>query len=231
MSLCPLTPGVPGYCLYSSSTVMMFSMGDGVHGFTMDPSIGEFVLTHRNVRAHTRTHRYYPPHLLALPKPLPSPLPCLLFGLHVDSLKAPCPVVHLSAYIQSRCASPRGVAFTASTRPTNSNGREVRPSPISPHRMRDGRRDLTPVFTSRVRPSPALLPPHRVLSRPARVREEDQAGQGRAGLVLHVPLHRLTGAATDTAAAAVIAALSPMIHASASTSFPLPLPPPAFSLC
>ena len=39
-----------GYCMYSSSTVMMFSMGDGVHGFTLDPSIGEFVLTHPNVR-------------------------------------------------------------------------------------------------------------------------------------------------------------------------------------
>ena len=34
---------------------MMFSMGDGVHGFTMDPSIGEFVLTHRNVRTHKHT--------------------------------------------------------------------------------------------------------------------------------------------------------------------------------
>jgi Fructose-1-6-bisphosphatase, N-terminal domain len=39
-----------GYCMYSSSTVLMFSMGDGVHGFTLDPSIGEFVLTHPNVR-------------------------------------------------------------------------------------------------------------------------------------------------------------------------------------
>ena len=39
-----------GYCMYSSSTVLMFSMGDGVHGFTLDPSIGEFVLTHPSVR-------------------------------------------------------------------------------------------------------------------------------------------------------------------------------------
>ena len=39
-----------GYCMYSSSTVLMFSMGDGVHGFTLDPNIGEFVLTHPNVR-------------------------------------------------------------------------------------------------------------------------------------------------------------------------------------
>ena len=40
-----------GYCMYSSSTILMFSMGDGVHGFTLDPSIGEFVLTHPSVRS------------------------------------------------------------------------------------------------------------------------------------------------------------------------------------
>lgn len=47
-----------GYCMYSSSTVMMFSMGDGVHGFTLDPSIGEFVLTHRNVQIPKRGRIY-----------------------------------------------------------------------------------------------------------------------------------------------------------------------------
>ena len=47
-----------GYCMYSSSTVMMFSMGDGVHGFTLDPAIGEFVLTHRNVKIPKRGQIY-----------------------------------------------------------------------------------------------------------------------------------------------------------------------------
>merc|ERR1719161_2965284 len=35
-----------GYVMYSSSTEMVLTMGDGVNGFTLDPAIGEFVLTH-----------------------------------------------------------------------------------------------------------------------------------------------------------------------------------------
>ena len=48
-----------GYCMYSSSSVLMFSMGNNeVHGFTLDTNIGEFVLTHPNVRVPKRG-RYY----------------------------------------------------------------------------------------------------------------------------------------------------------------------------
>eukprot|EP00798_Chlamydomonas_sp_ICE-L_P014544 gene14544-20584_t len=39
-----------GYCLYSSSTIIVLSVGNGVFGFTVDPLIGEFVLTHRNIK-------------------------------------------------------------------------------------------------------------------------------------------------------------------------------------
>lgn len=39
-----------GYCLYSSSTIMVLTIGDGVYGFTLDPLVGEFVLTHPNVK-------------------------------------------------------------------------------------------------------------------------------------------------------------------------------------
>jgi fructose-1,6-bisphosphatase I len=35
-----------GYCLYSSATVLVFTLGDTVQGFTLDPQINEFVLTH-----------------------------------------------------------------------------------------------------------------------------------------------------------------------------------------
>ncbi|CAD7698381.1 unnamed protein product [Ostreobium quekettii] len=35
-----------GYCLYSTSTVLVLSVGDGVFGFTLDPLIGEFVMSH-----------------------------------------------------------------------------------------------------------------------------------------------------------------------------------------
>ncbi|MCA9934720.1 MAG: class 1 fructose-bisphosphatase [Ardenticatenaceae bacterium] len=39
-----------GYVLYGSSTMMVYSTGQGVHGFTLDPEIGEFLLSHENMR-------------------------------------------------------------------------------------------------------------------------------------------------------------------------------------
>lgn len=39
-----------GYVVYGSSTVLVYSVGNGVHGFTLDPSIGTFILTHENIR-------------------------------------------------------------------------------------------------------------------------------------------------------------------------------------
>jgi fructose-1,6-bisphosphatase I len=39
-----------GYVLYGSSTMLVFTSGAGVHGFTLDPSIGEFLLSHPNMR-------------------------------------------------------------------------------------------------------------------------------------------------------------------------------------
>lgn len=35
-----------GYAIYGSSTMFVFSTGNGVDGFTLDPTIGEFILTH-----------------------------------------------------------------------------------------------------------------------------------------------------------------------------------------
>lgn len=49
-----LQPGVhqiaAGYVIYSSSTVMCYTTGDGVHMFTLDPSIGAFRLSRENLR-------------------------------------------------------------------------------------------------------------------------------------------------------------------------------------
>ena len=39
-----------GYCLYSSCTTLMFSVGDGLHQFTLDSAMNEFILTTRNVK-------------------------------------------------------------------------------------------------------------------------------------------------------------------------------------
>lgn len=39
-----------GYLLYGSSTMMVYTTGRGVNGFTYDPSLGEFFLSHSNIR-------------------------------------------------------------------------------------------------------------------------------------------------------------------------------------
>jgi fructose-1,6-bisphosphatase I len=39
-----------GYVIYGSSTMMVYSTGQGVHGFTLDRTIGEFLLSHENIR-------------------------------------------------------------------------------------------------------------------------------------------------------------------------------------
>ncbi|MBS3780939.1 MAG: class 1 fructose-bisphosphatase [Desulfovermiculus sp.] len=38
-----------GYFIYGSSTVMVYTTGNGVHGFTHDPSVGEFLLSHPDI--------------------------------------------------------------------------------------------------------------------------------------------------------------------------------------
>jgi len=39
-----------GYVLYGSSTMLVYTTGHGVNGFTLDPSIGEFCLSHPNMK-------------------------------------------------------------------------------------------------------------------------------------------------------------------------------------
>lgn len=39
-----------GYVVYGSSTVLVYTAGNGVHGFTLDPNIGAFVLSHENMK-------------------------------------------------------------------------------------------------------------------------------------------------------------------------------------
>ena len=38
-----------GYILYGSSTMLVYTTGRGVHGFTLEPSLGEFVLSHNEM--------------------------------------------------------------------------------------------------------------------------------------------------------------------------------------
>jgi fructose-1,6-bisphosphatase I len=57
-----LQPGrnliVAGYLIYGSSTMLVYTSGSGVHGFTLDPMIGEFLLTHPNIHIPVRP-KYY----------------------------------------------------------------------------------------------------------------------------------------------------------------------------
>jgi fructose-1,6-bisphosphatase I len=39
-----------GYVIYGSSTMLVYTTGQGAHGFTLDPSIGEFLLSHPHIR-------------------------------------------------------------------------------------------------------------------------------------------------------------------------------------
>jgi fructose-1,6-bisphosphatase I len=39
-----------GYVIYGASTMLVYTTGHGVHGFTLDPSIGEFLLSHPDMK-------------------------------------------------------------------------------------------------------------------------------------------------------------------------------------
>jgi fructose-1,6-bisphosphatase I len=47
-----------GYILYGPSTMMVYSAGDGIHGFTLDQGVGEFLLTHPDIRIPEKPRFY-----------------------------------------------------------------------------------------------------------------------------------------------------------------------------
>ncbi|TVL99268.1 MAG: class 1 fructose-bisphosphatase [Candidatus Brocadia sp. WS118] len=47
-----------GYIVYGSSTMMVYTTGQGVYGFTLDPSIGEFLLSHENIKIPAKGKTY-----------------------------------------------------------------------------------------------------------------------------------------------------------------------------
>lgn len=47
-----------GYVIYGSSTMLVYSAGQGVHGFTLDPSIGEFLLSHPDIHIPSKSNYY-----------------------------------------------------------------------------------------------------------------------------------------------------------------------------
>jgi len=47
-----------GYVVYGSSTMMVYSTGQGVHGFTLDMGVGEFLLSHENIKIPPKPQYY-----------------------------------------------------------------------------------------------------------------------------------------------------------------------------
>ncbi|MBL7895994.1 MAG: class 1 fructose-bisphosphatase, partial [Bacteroidia bacterium] len=47
-----------GYVIYGSSCMMVYTTGKGVNGFTLDPSIGEFCLSHPNMKTKANANIY-----------------------------------------------------------------------------------------------------------------------------------------------------------------------------
>jgi fructose-1,6-bisphosphatase I len=47
-----------GYVLYGPSTMLVYSAGNGVHGFTLDQTVGEFLLTHPDIRMPKKPRFY-----------------------------------------------------------------------------------------------------------------------------------------------------------------------------
>jgi fructose-1,6-bisphosphatase I/sedoheptulose-1,7-bisphosphatase len=57
-----LQPGLKqvaaGYALYGPTTMLVLTVGDGVNGFTLDPNLGEFMLTHPGIQIPADTHEF-----------------------------------------------------------------------------------------------------------------------------------------------------------------------------
>jgi fructose-1,6-bisphosphatase I/sedoheptulose-1,7-bisphosphatase len=47
-----------GYALYGPTTMLVLTVGNGVNGFTLDPNLGEFFLTHPNLCVPADTHEF-----------------------------------------------------------------------------------------------------------------------------------------------------------------------------
>jgi fructose-1,6-bisphosphatase len=50
--------GCSGYAVYGPSTMLVLTLGDGVHGFTLDREIGEFILTHVDMKIPVDTNEF-----------------------------------------------------------------------------------------------------------------------------------------------------------------------------
>lgn len=70
-----------GYVAYGSSTILVYSVGDGVHGFTLDPAIGAYMLSHPYMRMPEQG-KYYSTNE-AYRESFPQP-----YGAYIDRLRS-----------------------------------------------------------------------------------------------------------------------------------------------
>jgi fructose-1,6-bisphosphatase I len=47
-----------GYVIYGSSTMLVYTAGNGVHGFTLDPAFGEYILSHKKIQTPKKSKIY-----------------------------------------------------------------------------------------------------------------------------------------------------------------------------
>ncbi len=47
-----------GYAIYGPTTMLVLSMGNGTHAFTLEPSLGEWVLSHRGLKVPEKTREF-----------------------------------------------------------------------------------------------------------------------------------------------------------------------------
>ena len=47
-----------GYAIYGPSTMLVLTLGSGTHAFTLEPMLGEWVLSHRNLKVPEKTHEF-----------------------------------------------------------------------------------------------------------------------------------------------------------------------------
>jgi fructose-1,6-bisphosphatase I len=69
-----------GYVVYGSSAILVYSVGNGVHGFTLDPAVGAYLLSHENIRMPPQG-KYYSVNE-ALRDAFPPP-----YGAYIDLLR------------------------------------------------------------------------------------------------------------------------------------------------
>ena len=128
-----------GYVVYGSSTIMVYTTGHGVHGFTLDPAVGEYVLSHENIRMPTEGSSLF------LERRLLGHVPRRVPGLHHAPAFTVKPAASTRSATSARWSPTSTARYSAAASscirppshiPTASSGSSTKPtpSPSSPNK-------------------------------------------------------------------------------------------------